>query len=122
MPRFVVLLHETPVGHTRATHFDLMLEENGVLRTWAVENMPKTGEVVSAEKLPDHRLHYLDYEGDVSGNRGHVSRVDSGMYDLVEDQPTAIIASLRGEKLRGTIALSQDETEPHRWRVSLSPD
>jgi hypothetical protein len=121
MPRFVVLFHETPAGSARGKHFDLMLEHDGVLRTWAMEKMPATGEIVAAEKLPDHRLHYLDYEGEVSGNRGDVRRVDAGVYYVVEENATTIVASLRGEKLRGTITLDHDDGEPHRWRVSFSP-
>ena len=78
MPRFVVLLHETPSGYPRGAHLDLMLEHAGALRTWALEKPPLPGEIVVAERLPDHRLEYLDYEGAVSHDRGVVSRVDSG--------------------------------------------
>src|SRR4051794_23553598 len=64
MPRFVLLRHETPAGSERPTHFDLMLEHNGVLRTWALSGLPAAGEPLLAEQLPDHRLAYLDYEGE----------------------------------------------------------
>src|SRR5947207_2640870 len=113
MPRFVILLHETPAGYDRGTHFDLMLERDGALRTWAMEKMPAASDTIAAERLPDHRLAYLDYEGEVKGERGHVSRVDAGTYDAVEETATAIVVRLHGERLRGILTLTQDDQESH---------
>jgi hypothetical protein len=121
MPRFIVLLHETPASYPRGTHFDLMLENGGVLRTWALDKLPACGESVTAEPLPDHRLDYLDYEGAVAGERGFVSRVAAGEYHVIEDTSGTIVISIRGGKLQGTIRLSHDSDDPQRWRVSLSP-
>lgn len=119
MPRFVVLLHETPPGYPRGTHFDLMLEHAGLLRTWALEKLPAAGESVVAERLPDHRLAYLDFEGDVAGNRGQVSRVDAGDFDVVTDSESLLVVAIRGGQLTGTLALAQVAEDAHRWRVSL---
>jgi hypothetical protein len=93
MPRFVLLLHLCPGDRPRPTHFDLMLEADGVLWTWALTLLPLdwrkladdqllVGESnrVSAERLADHRLDYLMYEGPVSGDRGEVRRLEAGMY------------------------------------------
>ena len=52
MPRFVVLLHETPAGYSRGTHFDLMLEYGEALRTWALNKLPLAGDPVIAHRLP----------------------------------------------------------------------
>lgn len=119
MPRFVVLLHETPPGYPRGTHFDLMLEQAGVLRTWALEKLPAADESVMAERLPDHRLAYLDFEGAVAGNRGQVSRVDTGDFDLVADSESALVVAIRGAQLVGSLTLAQVAEGAHRWRVSL---
>ena len=65
-----------------------MLESDGVLRTWALAEMPRivARRPIDAEGLADHRLAYLDYEGPVSGERGSVGRVDAGTFEtLVED-------------------------------------
>jgi hypothetical protein len=78
--RFVVLLHEFPPAHARARHWDLMLEEDGKLLTWALSESPQPGNSIPATPLPDHRIDYLQYEGPVSGNRGWVSRILSGVY------------------------------------------
>ncbi len=121
MPRYVVLHHETPAGYPRKTHFDLMLEHNGVLRTWAIEKMPVENESVTAEQLADHRLTYLDYEGPISGNRGRVSRVADGQYEIKAESATEITVELHGEKLCGTLRLTRDEMKTHLWRVSLVP-
>ena len=63
MLRFVLLKHTLPEESPRATHWDFMLEREGVLRTWALEAEPTSGLEISAEQLPDHRLAYHDYEG-----------------------------------------------------------
>ena len=121
MPRFVVLYHETPAGYPRGTHYDLMLEQGEVLRTWALDALPAAGQTVLAERLPDHRTAYLEFEGAIAGNRGSVSRYDSGEYEVAEEIATRLVVRLRGVKLPGTITLAaDDEDASHRWRVSLS--
>jgi hypothetical protein len=122
MPRYVVLRHETPAGYPRGPHFDLMLEHGELLRTWALEKLPAAGETVAAERLPDHRPIYLDYEGEVAGDRGSVRRVDAGEYEMIADSAAATVGRLRGGNLQGTLTLVPDAHHSHRWRVSLSSD
>ena len=119
MPRFVLLLHETPPDYPRKLHFDLMLERGDVLWTWALERVPVAGQSVTAERLPDHRLAYLDYEGEVSGDRGRVSRVDRGEFTVVIDAQSHLAVALQGETLRGTLTFDKLDSEPHLWRISL---
>ena len=121
MPRYVILLHEMPANSDRPTHFDLMLEENGVLRSWAMDRMPAPDELVSAQQLDDHRLAYLDFEGQVSGNRGRVSRVAAGMYELTDESKVEITVRLHGEKLSGELSLTREDDSAHLWRVSFVP-
>jgi hypothetical protein len=118
MPRFVVLHHETPADHERTSHWDLMLESDGVLQTWALDRPPKTGESIPAEPLPDHRLAYLEYEGEVSGDRGRVSQWDSGVYEFVEDSDELIVVRLDGGRLRGELRISQ---QSEAARISFFP-
>jgi hypothetical protein len=120
MPRFVVLLHETPPGYPRGTHFDLMLEHQGGLRTWALEKLPSGGETVTALRLHDHRLAYLDFEGDVSPGRGRVSRVDAGEFTVTTDDESLLVVAIRGRLLVGRLTLQQTADDPHRWRISLA--
>ena len=58
-----------------------------------------------AAQLPNHRLAYLDYEGPVSNNRGHVTRRDSGSYDLIEFSPDRLICTLHGRTLAAQVTL-----------------
>lgn len=39
--------------------------------------------LVCAALLPDHRAAYLDYDGKVSGNRGSVTRLVTGLFEWV---------------------------------------
>ncbi|MFK7768051.1 MAG: DNA polymerase ligase N-terminal domain-containing protein [Mariniblastus sp.] len=105
------MAHTFPDGHTRTNHWDLMLEHDGVLLTWALRepfgtlgstriSSPSSGDpkkarqIISAEKLADHRLAYLEFEGQISGDRGSVKRVLEGeFYWLdVQQQKTAMLS------------------------------
>ena len=55
----------------------------------------------SAIRLPDHRKHYLDYEGEVSGDRGTVSRIDSGTYE----QQSPVRFMLHGVNFSGSLTI-----------------
>ena len=78
MDRFVILYHQLSTGD----HWDIMFEIDSALTTWSIppQCFPGSPFVCPAVRLPDHRKHYLDYEGEVSGNRGIVSRIDIGIY------------------------------------------
>ncbi len=57
-PAFVLHDHRKP-----RPHFDLRLEEDGVLRSWAVPRglPPSSGENRLAIEVPDHDLDHLTY-------------------------------------------------------------
>ncbi len=120
MPRFVILRHEMPASEWAGTHWDFMLEQNGVLRTWALSEEPQIGREIAASQLADHRLAYLDYEGPISGNRGGVTQWDAGEYEFLSSSADEIKLRLRGRRLEGTIALSQQSGTDQRWRFSFS--
>jgi hypothetical protein len=78
MPRYVILEHDWPI-----LHWDLLLEVGSVLRAWRLLQQPCVGASVVAEANADHRLMYLDYQGEVSGGRGQVRQWDAGTYELL---------------------------------------
>jgi hypothetical protein len=119
MPRFVVLRHEMPPAEKRGSHFDLMLEHGEVLWTWTCDQLPSAALPVSAQRLADHRLAYLDYEGEVSGDRGSVTRVDEGQYELLAESTEQIRVRVAGQMLRGTLVIAKAAGEVQRWRISL---
>lgn len=116
--RFVVLRHELPDTAARPSHWDLMLEVPGALRTWALEAPPALGTTTWADALPDHRLAYLDYEGPVSGNRGEVHRFDHGTFEWIQDNAHSVVVRLQGERFQGIVRCDKQEK---RWRVAFLP-
>jgi hypothetical protein len=128
MPRYVILLHDltpesTPLGSGRGTHWDLMFEWGETLRTWAVPRQPSPGKSDQAEQLADHRLAYLDYEGPVSGNRGHVTRWDQGSYEVLAELEHELRVRLRGARgLTGLVLQRPPTGDGHFWTVSFSAE
>ncbi len=111
MPRFVILEHDHP-----ELHWDFMLENGDVLRTWRLAQVPhRAGERIRATAIGDHRPAYLDYEGEVSGGRGRVIRWDGGTYTDLTAQGERVQVRLQGEKLRGTVVLKRIGGEEWRW-------
>ena len=97
--RFVVLHHVAPESSDRKTHWDFMLEYGDSLRTWALAEPPNPFQEIAAEVLPDHRLAYLDYEGPISNNRGHVTQFDRGTYSILHQDDKTLTVDLAGKRL-----------------------
>ncbi len=114
MPRFVILEH-----HHHGVHWDFMLESGEVLRTWRLESPPTAGETAGATAIGDHRRVYLDYEGEISGGRGHVVRWDAGEFDWVSDAAGQVAVVLRGGRVTGQIHLVR--TESDAWSLRFTP-
>jgi hypothetical protein len=119
MPRFVVLRHVLPPDSPRESHYDLMLEADGRLRTWACEQLPGLGQATRAQRLPDHRLDYLHYEGPVSG-RGEVTRILTGEYEPVNETADELSVRLTTETGRAVLSIRALPDEPQCVRISLS--
>jgi hypothetical protein len=115
MPRFVILRHEGP----RGLHWDFMLQSGGVLRTWALQELPEPGKAIAAEALADHRVEYLEIEGPISGGRGVATRWDQGMYELVGESPSGLELSLAGQRIAGRARLSRSDAG---WEFLLGGD
>lgn len=80
--RFVILHHTQSDGE----HWDLMLEEGEVLLTWRLSADPTVSgsNRIAAERVADHRPAYLTYEGELSGGRGFVRRIESGAWERIK--------------------------------------
>jgi hypothetical protein len=98
--RFVVLEHVW-----NGVHWDLMLDTGQALRTWAIDEPIVAGRKLPARMLGDHRRDYLDYEGEISGNRGRVRRVDHGTYEVLVWTVDRVVVRLAGVQLVGTAEL-----------------
>jgi hypothetical protein len=118
MGRFVILEHLW-----NGVHWDLMLEVNGVLRTWAIDEAIVAGRDLPARALADHRLHYLEYQGEISGGRGSVRRLDSGSYQSRLWTSELVRFRLEGAQVAGEAVLFRVESglteEPFSWFFRL---
>ena len=122
MPRFVILRHEVPASFARESHWDLMLEQSTHLMTWSLRDLPQPLGTVAAEALAPHRKIYLDYEGLVSGDRGHVRQWDAGEFHWLEQHTDQVVVRLEGRHVRGTVQLCRRGTTESDWELSYTPE
>lgn len=111
--RFVIQEH-----HARRLHWDLRLEEDGVLRSWAVpKGVPlERGSRRLAVATEDHPLGYLDFEGEIPPGQYGAGRVlvwDRGYYRRVAARPGRLEVILIGQRVRGDYLLVH--TGGDRW-------
>lgn len=92
-----VVLHHTGVEQS---HFDLLIEHgpDGLLAAWRCAQWPPPAGA-AFEPLPDHRRIYLDYQGPISGGRGEVRRVASGVC-AVDATPKGLTALMDSALLK----------------------
>ena len=131
MRRFVLLYHECPSGFIKPSHWDFMLEADGVLKTWELRELPRSwqkalrtketreGRTVVATRLADHRLDYLTFEGSLTKNRGSVTRVAQGTFHEIKDDDNCLTVALHGQTIQGTAILEQI-TETNEWHLSTA--
>ncbi len=106
MPRFVIQEH-----YATCHHFDLRLERDGVLVSWAVpKGMPEdTKKNRLAMRVGDHGLSHLDSvdEAPVEGVPGAVRKSiwDGGTYEAEEFGEEMVIVRLLGRRLDGRYAI-----------------
>jgi DNA polymerase Ligase (LigD) len=100
MLRFVLLEH-----HWNGIHWDFMLEASDGLRTWAIDEPVVSGQDLPARALGIHRKIYLEYEGEVKGDRGWVRKVDEGTYRVLEWSEHRVRVELEGGQLVGEVEL-----------------
>jgi bifunctional non-homologous end joining protein LigD len=118
-PRFVIHEHSA----TRL-HWDLRLERDGVLASWAVPKglpiEPKDNRF--AAHTEDHPLEYLEFEGEIpkgSYGAGTMSIWDAGTYEELKWEPRKVEVALHGERLSGRYALFAIEQgeQPKDWMI-----
>ncbi|MBV9513047.1 MAG: non-homologous end-joining DNA ligase, partial [Mycobacteriaceae bacterium] len=122
--RFVIQEH-----HARRLHYDLRLERDGVLVSWAVpKNLPDTPAVNHlAVHTEDHPLEYLTFQGTIpKGEYGAGKMVvwDSGTYEAEKFRDNEVVMTLYGQRISGRYALIQtngDQWLAHRMKEQESP-
>jgi bifunctional non-homologous end joining protein LigD len=128
-PRFVVQQH-----WARSMHFDLRLELDGTLKSWAVPKGPSTRaeEKRLAVHVEDHPLEYADFEGVIpSGNYGAGSVIvwDRGWFrsfkpehPLEQYERGRLELELFGFKLRGRWTLVRMGKKEKEWLLLKKVD
>jgi bifunctional non-homologous end joining protein LigD len=120
-PRFVVQEH-----HATRLHWDLRLERDGVLVSFAVPNAlptePKRNHL--AVHTEDHPLEYLDFHGQIpegSYGAGSMTIWDQGTYEVLKWEDRKIEVHLHGERVDARYALFPlDKGEsPKDWMIHL---
>ena len=124
---FIVHMHDA----TRL-HWDLRLEMDGVLKSWAVPKGPSANPADKrlAVHVEDHPIEYGDFEGIIpEGNYGAGSVIvwDRGVWVPLEDpqegmQKGKLLFELKGYKLRGRWTLVKMKKTEKEWLLIKERD
>jgi len=113
--------HAFVIQRHRASHlhWDLRLEMEGVLKSWAVPKEPSSDPTIKrlAVMVEDHPLEYSKFEGTIpEGNygAGTVEIWDSGTFEMKETTDRGYVFRLNGRKLKGTYVLFKFKP-PKNW-------
>jgi bifunctional non-homologous end joining protein LigD len=115
-PRYVMHKHAA-----RRLHYDLRLEEGGILRSWALPKGPSLvpGERRLAVEVEDHPIEYADFEGNIPAGEyggGTVMLWDRGVWSpLGRRSDDRLDFALDGEKLRGAWTLTRLDDGGSNW-------
>jgi bifunctional non-homologous end joining protein LigD len=117
--RFVIQEH-----HATRLHWDLRLEHDGVLVSFAIPNglpeAPKDNRL--AVHTEDHPLEYLEFEGEIPKGQygaGSMRVWDRGTYEVLKWEPRKIEVRLHGERVQGRYALFpiDKDDDPKNWMI-----
>jgi len=90
-------------------HYDLRLEFEGVLKSWAIPKTPPKIKGIKrlAVQVPDHEKSYATFEGEIEEGygKGKVEIWDKGNYSLIEKDNKKIVLKINGKKLSGEYVL-----------------
>jgi bifunctional non-homologous end joining protein LigD len=115
--RFVIQEH-----HATRLHWDLRLEHDGVLASWAVPNgIPEEPEHNrKAVHTEDHPLEYLDFHGEIpAGNYGAGTMTiwDSGTYECHKWRDDEVMVTFAGERVQGRYVLFRAGADEKDWMI-----
>jgi DNA ligase D-like protein (predicted 3'-phosphoesterase) len=102
-------------------HWDLRLEMEGTLKSWAIPKKPPTKAGVKrlAIAVADHPIEYADFEGEIPEGQYGAGRVvlwDKGSYNLLENGKNRFKLRFLGKRLKGIyILLKFPKFGEHAW-------
>ncbi|MCK4808534.1 MAG: 3'-phosphoesterase [Candidatus Aenigmarchaeota archaeon] len=106
--------------HARNLHYDLRLEIEGVLKSWAVPKEPpeKPGIKRLAIQTEDHPLNYADFEGTIPQGQygaGKVKIWDKGRFIPEKITEKEILFRLEGRRMKGDYVLVKTRFGKGSW-------
>ena len=112
---FVIQQH-----HARSLHWDLRLERDGVLASWAVpKGLPEDpGTIRLAVRTEDHPMEYADFSGEIPAGEygaGRMTIWDRGRYDTVKWTESEVQVVLHGSRASGRYVLIRRGRAPKDW-------
>jgi DNA ligase D-like protein (predicted ligase)/DNA ligase D-like protein (predicted polymerase)/DNA ligase D-like protein (predicted 3'-phosphoesterase) len=112
---FVVHRH-----HASRLHYDLRLEQNGVLKSWAVPKglPPRPGIMRLAVNVEDHPLEYVNFEGAIPKGEyggGMMWRFAQGTYETTKQKKDGFYFRLQSRELNGEYRAIH--TKENQWLV-----
>ena len=115
-PVYVIQEHTTK----RGTHYDLRLEMNKTLESWAIPKNPKLSDKkkLLAIFTTPHAIEYALFQGKIpEGNpgAGSVKIFDLGTYELIDNKKDKIVFRLKGKKLKGDYCLINFKRDNKNW-------
>src|SRR5918997_31140 len=124
-PRFVVQEH-----HARRLHWDLRLEHEGTLASWAVPRgiPPGPDRNHLAVRTEDHPLEYLEFHGEIPAGQygaGTMKIWDRGTYEVHKFRDDEVMVTFHGERVRGRHVLFRTRGKDwmiHRMDPPEDPD
>jgi bifunctional non-homologous end joining protein LigD len=126
MSRALFVVHE---HHARRLHFDLRLEMDGVLKSWAVPKGPSLNPADKrlAIQVEDHPLEYGSFEGSIpegSYGAGEVFIWDRGEFEVAEGTLAAgkMVIVLAGSILKGSFSFFMLKNSPGQWLLVKRQD
>lgn len=125
---FALLEHDPAPAATppdsQAAHWDLLIElpDRERLATWRLAANPLTSpDEIDAARIADHRRVYLEYEGEISGGRGRVRRLDRGSAEVHRCAEHELLVTLSGTHLHGTYEIARGLSQCYLWRRVSPP-
>ena len=106
--------------HARSLHWDLRLDRDGVLVSWALpKGIPESPEQNHlAVHTEDHPLEYASFEGEIPQGEyggGQMTIWDEGHYDVEKWTDTEVKFVLHGTRVSGGFVLFQ--TKDRNWMI-----